>query len=131
MKKLLLSLLLTTVAAPSLAPASELHRDRSHAQKHCNCYELERRIQGLQIVSSRLRLDRYEEQQIRRDLQGARWFYHQVNFRTTPAGEQSRVCSLGNQAANRSWVQWQPWLARRGWDPGNVCGAFFGEPESL
>lgn len=127
MKKLLLSALMTALLAPAAAEAQR-RPDRpnrpDHAQKACACYELERRLNGLYVILSRVRLDRWEERQISRDYRQGYRYYQQVNFRRDSRGEQERVCSLGNQAVDRSWVRWQPWLARRGWDQGNRCGGF-------
>ncbi|HEX4925119.1 MAG TPA: hypothetical protein VFV50_13585 [Bdellovibrionales bacterium] len=123
MKKLLLMALTTAFLLPASSEAQRRPRDRPRdMQKACSCYELERRLNGLNTVLRSVRLDRREERQISRDYRQGYRYYQQVNFRRDSRGEQERVCSLGNQAVDRSWVRWQPWLARRGWDQGNPCG---------
>ncbi len=94
--------------------------DRGPSGVACSCVELERRIQGLERVLQHARLDRYETRSIERDLRDGYHMLDQVNQRTSH-GEQERICSLGNQDVDRSWVRWQPWLAQRRLDPGNRC----------
>lgn len=121
MKKLLLGTLAILSLATLLPQDANAQRN---GRKHCYCYELERRLEGLETVLDRARLSRTEERELRYQLDEAYYHYEKIDFRRTPYEEQAPICTEGNRAVDRSWSRWQPWLAERRWDPGNRCNNF-------
>ncbi len=98
--------------------------NRPSQDRACSCYELERRIEGMDTVLYQGNPSRMEARQIERQMARAEAFYNSVNFRRDSVRVQEAQCSRGNQEIDRSWERWQPWLARNRLDPGNRCRGY-------
>jgi len=121
MKILSRTLFVSILAATSFltfSPVESVAQGRD--RYHCDCYELQRRVTGLNNVLRYARISRNEEQIIREDISDGYYYLNQINS-NTPYGEQARICSEGNQTVDVSWRRWQAWLAERRLDPGNRC----------
>jgi hypothetical protein len=117
MKTFLLSVLAAASIFTVLPTESQA---QGRGRLHCMCYELDRRLTGLENVIRYARISRYEENILNRDIRDGDYYFRQVTDRT-PYEEQARICSEGNQVVNVSWVRWQGWLKKQRLDPGTPC----------
>ncbi len=108
---------------PPQQPRPQPPRPPQYPQNHkaCACFELERRIQGMETVLYRGQPHPNEVRQIQYEIYQAKGYYNSVNFNRDREGLQNQKCSGGNMAINNSWVRWQPWLAHYGLDTGSRC----------
>lgn len=111
MKKIMAMILVISASAVSFG--------FGRGEQACSCNELERRISGLRYVLSYARLDHREAQNISSEVDyGMRQL---SNSRYQSVDQQESTCSIGNQGVDRSWVRWQPWVARQGADHDYGC----------
>lgn len=111
MNKILVLVIAVFAALPAVANRFE--------QRACSCFELDRRVQGLEYVLRYARLDHLESRRIRNDVSAGKSTLRQSQYLNGERQEQA--CSLGNQDVDQSWVRWQSWIARNGADIGNRC----------
>ncbi len=111
------------IAALSLATSTTAMARPSDLENHdrsCSCFELDRRIQGLDFVMSAAdEISRNEIQNISLNLERGQTALD--GARKLPYRRQEAVCSRGLQELQNNWVRWQAWISEQGADIGNRC----------
>ena len=106
--------LVLMLTSASVMAASQL----ASAYTACSCFELNRRVQGLEYALQTGRVGG-EYGSLQRDVQDGRNTIYQA--RALNPSQQESVCSGANQRMDYDWSRWQPFVSRSGRDIGNPC----------
>lgn len=106
-----LALMLTTAGVMAVSQLAS-------AYTACSCFELNRRVQGLEYALQSGRVGG-DYGSLQRNVQDGRNTLYQSS--ASNSSQQESVCSGANQRMDYDWSRWQPFVARSGRNIGNPC----------